>query len=104
MGAWEWGVRGSCQWMLLVAGGFERRLASGGREGYAAPNERQTVGVALMDLDEATAGLLANLLVTLCSHTEALILGISSLRRVGTGWRKLHCLHMLCMSTICFDG
>ena len=49
--------------MLPVAGGFERRLAPGGRAGYAAPNEHQAVGVALMDLDDATAGIFANLIV-----------------------------------------
>ena len=53
--------------MLLVAGGFERRLASGGRAGYAAPSEHPAVGVALMALDDATAGIIANLIVTLCS-------------------------------------
>ena len=60
MGAWEWGVRWACAWMLLVAGGFERR---GGRAGYAAPNEHKAVGVALMDLDDAMAGIFANLIV-----------------------------------------
>ena len=57
MGAWEWGVRWACAWMLLVAGGFERRLASGGRAGYAAPNEHKTVAVAIRDLDDAPAGI-----------------------------------------------
>ena len=46
----------ACACKLLVEGGFERRLASGGRVGYTAPNEHQAVGVALMDLDDATAG------------------------------------------------
>ena len=64
MGAWEWGVRWACAWTLLVAGGFERRLASGGRAGYAAPNDHQAVGDALMDLDDATAGIFDNLIVT----------------------------------------
>ena len=63
MGAWEGGVRWACAWMLLVAGGFERRLASGGRAGYAAPNEHQGVAVAIRDLDDATAGIFANLIV-----------------------------------------
>ena len=49
--------------MLPVAGGFERRLASGGRAGHAAPNEHRAVGVALMDLDDAKAGIFANLIV-----------------------------------------
>ena len=80
--------------MLPFAGGFERRLASGGRAGHAAPNDNQAVGDAVMDLEDATAGIFDNLIVTLCSHTEALILGISSLLRGGPGWRKLPCLHM----------
>ena len=46
-----------------VCGGVERRLASGGRAGYTAPNEHKAVGVALMDLDDATAGIFANLIV-----------------------------------------
>ena len=54
-------------YILLLAGGVERRLASWGRAGYAAPNEHQAVGVALMDLDDATAGIFDNLIVTLCS-------------------------------------
>ena len=33
----------------------------------AAPNEHQDVGVAIMDIDDATAGILDNLIVTLCS-------------------------------------
>ena len=70
MGAWEWGVRWACAWMLLVAGGFERRLASGGRPGSAAPNENQGVGVAIMDLDDATAGIFANLIVWCALHRE----------------------------------
>ena len=41
----------------LGAGGFERRLASGGRAGYAAPNEHWALGVAFMDVDDATAGI-----------------------------------------------
>jgi len=89
----------TCVCMLLVAGGFERRLPSGGR---AAPNEHKAVAVAIRDLDDATAGIFDNLIVTLCSHTEALILGISSLLRGGPGWRKLPCFHMPCMSTLCF--
>ena len=50
--------------MLLVVGGFERRLASGGTAGYAAPNEPQALGVALMDFDDATPGIFDNLIVT----------------------------------------
>ena len=83
MGAWEGGVRWACACLLLVAGGFARRLASGGRAGHAAPNDHQAVGDAVMDLEDATAGIFDNLIVTLCSHTEALILGISSLLRGG---------------------
>ena len=56
--------------MLLVAGGFERRLTSGGRAGYAAPNEHKAVGVAIMDLDDATAGIFANLIVWCALHRE----------------------------------
>ena len=41
--------------MLLVAGGFERRLTSGGTAGYAAPNEHTAVGVAIWNIDDATA-------------------------------------------------
>ena len=50
--------------VLLVVGGFERRLASGGTAGYAAPNEPQALGVALMDFDDATPGIFDNLIVT----------------------------------------
>ena len=50
--------------MLPVAGGFERRLASGGRAGHAAPNDHQAVGDAVMDLEDATAGIFDNLIVT----------------------------------------
>ena len=53
-----------------VCGGVERRLASGGREGSAAPNEHHEVGVALMDLDDATAGIFANLIVWCALHRE----------------------------------
>ena len=56
-------------YILLLAGGFER-LASGGRAGYAAPNEHQAVGVAIMDLDDATAGIFANLIVWCALHRE----------------------------------
>ena len=63
MGAWEGGVRWACAWMLLVAGGFERRLAWGGREGYAAPNEHPALAVAIRALDDATAGIFTNLIV-----------------------------------------
>ncbi len=38
------------------------------REGYAAPTEHTEVGVAILDLDDATAGIFDNLIVTLCSH------------------------------------
>ena len=56
--------------MLPVAGGFERDLASGGRAGYAAPNEHKTVAVAIRDLDDATAGIFANLIVWCALHRE----------------------------------
>ena len=54
--------------VLLVVGGFERRLASGGTAGYTAPNEPQALGVAIMDFDDATPGIFDNLIVTLCSY------------------------------------
>ena len=49
--------------VLLVAGGFERRLASGGKAGYAAPTEDRAAAAALRDLDDATAGIFDNLIV-----------------------------------------
>ena len=50
-----------------VCGGVERRLASGGRAGYDAPTEHKVVAVAIMDVDDAPAGIFDNLIVTLCS-------------------------------------
>ena len=89
-------------------GGIVPALRRASRGGYAAPNEHKEVGVALIDLDDATAEIFDNLIVTLCYHSEAMIPKISRLRRVGIGWRKLGigwrklpCLHMQCMSTLC---
>ena len=78
-----------------------RIVSPPGGGGGAAPKAHKDVGAAIIDLDAATAGIFDDLIVTLCYHSEAMILGISRLRRVGVGWRKLPCVHMQCMSTLC---
>ena len=96
VGAWEGGVRWARPHQLgptttpIRVPSLCQRLA--------------VVALPLSVLERRGSGgptIFANLIVTLCSHSEALTLGVNSLRRVGLGWRKLPCLHMLCMSTLC---